>query len=276
MAFSQTLNTINGVLNTMGLFGSLFGSDSGSNSAYQSYLYSRELQQHQYDLNRKTRQTAFQDTRHSLTEAGYNPLLAVGQQSQGGTFGATMNVQDPKTENLQNYLGIASLFNQMRLNSAQAYNQYKQGQLTTAQANNLISQSRLNSAQTSLTNLQQNAQAINNLHLPQVLKSQIRLNNNTAQAQLINANANQVSAQANQMNSYTNRINANTNSAVGASQAWRNYNASLGYTTSGSIGPINFSHTGNPNLYTHSTNGKNAKYQTEYINGKPVKVLVIR
>lgn len=267
-------NTINGVLNAMGLFGSLFGNDN-ANSAYQSYLYSRALQKHQYELNRQTRQTAFQDTRHSLVEAGYNPLLAVGQQSQGSTFGATMNVQDPKSENLANSLNTANAVSQLKLNSASAFNQFMQGRLTTAQANNLISQSQLNSAQKSLTNLQSNAQAINNLHLPQVLKSQIRLNNNQAQASLINAQSNQVSAQANLMNAGSNRLNAQTNSAVGASQSWRNYNQSLGYNTTVHAGPVTVSHTGNPNMYTRNQ-GQTPKYQTEYINGKPIKVRVLR
>ena len=248
---------------------------SGSNSAERSLADSIALQDHQYKLNRKTRQTAFQDTRKSLESAGYNPLLAVGQQAQGGTFGAGLQQTDPRTENLQNVLQSANIASQTRLNSAQAYNQFKQGQLTTAQANNLISQSKLNSAQQSLTNLQSNAQAITNLHLPQTLKSQIKLNNNLAQAQMINATSNQVSSQAQMMNAVSNRITANTNSAVGASQAWRNYNASLGYTTSTSVGPVHFSHTGNPNVYTQGTNGQ-PKYQTEYINGKPIKVRVIR
>lgn len=259
----------------MGLLSSLFGDDN-ANSARMSYEYSRALQEHQYELNRKTRQTAFQDTRHSLVEAGYNPLLAVGQQAQGGTFGATMNVQDPKSENLANALNTANAVSQLKLNSASAFNQFMQGRLTTAQANNLLSQSQLNSAQKALTNLQSNAQAINNLHLPQVLKSQIRLNNNQAQASLINAQANNVSAQANMMNAGSNRMNAQTNSAVGASQQWRNYNQSLGYNTTVHAGPVTFSHTGNPNLYTQSVNGGKPKYQTEYINGKPVQVRVLR
>lgn len=248
--------------------GSMFGSNS--NSAMTSYILSKKLQEHQYELNRMTRQTAYQDTRYSLENAGYNPLLAVGQQAQGGTFGASLSATDPKTENLQNSLQVAQANSQVRLNSAQAYNAFMQGNLTTAQANNLISQSRLNSAQQSLVNLQSNAQAINNLHLPSVLKSQIRLNNNQAQASIINAQANQTSALANQMNAQTNKM-------VGKSSAWRNYNQSLGYSTHGSIGPVSFSHTGNPNLYSLSTNSNSqTKYHTEYINGKPVSVRVLR
>lgn len=249
---------------------------SGANSAARSLEDSKALQEHQYYLNRRTRRTAFQDTRYSLEQSGYNPLLAVGEQAQGGSFGATLQQKDPATENLENALAAANTASQTKLNSAQAYNQIQQGNLTTAQANNLISQSQLNSAQTALTNLQQNAQAINNLHLPQILKSQIKLNNNQAQAAMINAQSSQVSAQANLMNAQSNRINANTNSAVGASQVWRNYNQSLGYNTTVHAGPVTVSHTGNPNSYTKFVNGSKAIYQTEYINGRPVQVKVIR
>ena len=108
---------------TMGLLSSIFGD---SNSAAASLAASMALQNHQYELNRKTRQTAYQDTRYSLESAGYNPLLAVGQQAQGGTFGASLSVQDPKSENLQNALATAQMASQAKLNSAQAYNQYQQ------------------------------------------------------------------------------------------------------------------------------------------------------
>lgn len=260
----------------MSILGTILGGLIESNSARQSLESSIALQNHQYLLDREARKNSFQDTRYSLEQAGYNPLLAVGQQSNGGSYGATLSVTDPKSERLNNILASAQMASQTRLNSAQAYNQYMQGNLTTAQANNLISSSQLNSAQTALTNLQQNAQAITNLHLPSVLKSQIKLNTNMAQAQIINANANSVSAQANMMNANSNRINANANSALSASQVYRNNNASLGYTTSMQFGPFSFSHTGNPNLYTQGSNSKNPTYQTEYINGKPVQVRVIR
>lgn len=247
------------------------GGATSADSSLQSYKYSRALQQHQYELNRQTRQTAYQDTRYSLEQAGYNPILAVGQQANGGAFGATLNAQDPKTERLNNVLNSLSNYSQLRLNSANAYNQIMQGRLTNAQAYNLISQSRLNSAQTGLVNLQQNAQAIQNLHLPSYLKSQILYNNNTAQANMMNAQSNQINANANMMN-------ARTNSAVGASTAWRNYNQSLGYTTSYHIGPsgVSYSHTGNSNIQPPGSTQKKGYYRTEYINGKPVQVYVIR
>lgn len=110
----------------MGLL-NLFGDSGKANSAEMSYQYSKQLQQHQYELNRATRQTAFGDTRQSLEDADYNPLLAVGQQANGGVFGASMSVQDPKSERLANAIGTANAFvnimqqqSQSKLNSAQS------------------------------------------------------------------------------------------------------------------------------------------------------------
>lgn len=102
--------------NIMGLFG------SSSNSARKSYEYSRLLQQHQYDLERKSRQTAFQDTRQSLESAGYNPLLAVGQQSGSLPVGNQMSVTDPQTERLQNGIALASALADLRMKKAQTEN----------------------------------------------------------------------------------------------------------------------------------------------------------
>lgn len=61
---------------------------------YESYKYNyylnhqlkdinRELTGYNYGLERDSRQTQFQDTRKDLESAGYNPLLALGVQSQG-------------------------------------------------------------------------------------------------------------------------------------------------------------------------------------------------
>lgn len=141
----------------------LFG---GSNSAYKSYKYSKMLQENQYELNRKTRQTAFQDTRQSLEDANYNPLLAVGQQAQGGTYGASMSVTDPSTERLQNALNTASAIStiaqqksQSKLNSAQTSLSEAQTEATNS---NIINQQAITSAQVALLKSQTEAQNISN------------------------------------------------------------------------------------------------------------------
>lgn len=102
--------------NFMGLFG------SSSNSAKKSFEYSKALQQHQYELERKSRQTAYQDTRQSLEEAGYNPLLAVGQQSGSLPVGNQMSVTDPETERLQNSVALANAIAELKKKYAETEN----------------------------------------------------------------------------------------------------------------------------------------------------------
>lgn len=63
----------------VGLFNSLFG--KSSNSAKQSLSLNKKLMDYQYKLERESRQHHFEDTRFDLENAGYNPMLAVGQQS---------------------------------------------------------------------------------------------------------------------------------------------------------------------------------------------------
>lgn len=108
-------NVLNFGGSIMGLF--------GSNSAKKSFEYSKALQQHQYELERESRKTAYQDTRYSLEQAGYNPLLATnGGQSASLPVGNQMSVQDEKTENMQNAVSAMSAISGARLQNAQAEN----------------------------------------------------------------------------------------------------------------------------------------------------------
>lgn len=125
------------------LLGGLFGGSS-ANSGLDSYKYSRALQEHQYELNRKSRQTSYQDTRYDLEQAGYNPLLAVGQQSNGGTFGSTLNTQDPKSERLQNLLSSMQTASGVHLNSSQAVLNNRNGLATIQNALNNTNQTNAN------------------------------------------------------------------------------------------------------------------------------------
>ncbi len=113
---SNSGNLLNIGSSVMGLFG------SSSNSAKKSFEYSKALQQHQYELERQSRQTAYQDTRQSLEAAGYNPLLAVGQQSGSLPVGNQMSVTDPETERLQNGIALASAIADLQMKKAQTQN----------------------------------------------------------------------------------------------------------------------------------------------------------
>lgn len=50
-------------------------------SAKTTQVLNQNLMDYQYNLERQSRQTSFYDTKQDLLSAGYNPLLAVGQQS---------------------------------------------------------------------------------------------------------------------------------------------------------------------------------------------------
>lgn len=58
-----------------------YNSQLMSQSAKATEALNQNLMDYQYNLERQSRQTSFQDTRKDLEGAGYNPLLAVGQQS---------------------------------------------------------------------------------------------------------------------------------------------------------------------------------------------------
>lgn len=219
---------INGVQNVMSLFG------NKSNSALQSFEYSKALQQHQYELNRLTRQTSFQDTRQSLEEAGYNPLLAVGNQSNGGTFGASLNVTDPETENLQNRLAkvsalvnIAQQRSQAQVNSANAALAQEQSKATVQ---DVINKTNSTSAQVALLNNQAQSQAIDN-----EIKRQTGLNSALANIEYIksttHSNYSNIAlnraeqalrrAQIGSVNAMTKQTNLQ-NSAIKAQSDWYN------------------------------------------------------
>lgn len=75
---------------------------SSANSARVTEALNRRLMKYQYDLERESKRHSFQDTRDSLEEANYNPLLAVGQQAQGVSVGSGVSALDPATEQVQN------------------------------------------------------------------------------------------------------------------------------------------------------------------------------
>lgn len=75
----------------MGLFDSLFNHWSATQQAYLNFEQSKQLQQHQFELNRSALQEYYRNNRISLETAGYNPLLAVpGSTAQGFSASANM------------------------------------------------------------------------------------------------------------------------------------------------------------------------------------------
>ncbi len=120
--WGEISNVSSNILNMGGKLMGLFG--SSSNSAAKSFEYSKALQQHQYELERQSRKTYYQDARSSLEAANYNPLLAVtgGSSAASLPVGNQMSVTDPKTERLQNGLALANAIADINLKKAQAKN----------------------------------------------------------------------------------------------------------------------------------------------------------
>lgn len=88
-----------------------------SNSSKATEALNKNLMDYQYNLERQSRQSSFQDTRKDLESAGYNPLLAVGQQSGYTNVGSGVSTQSEGLENSQlasSAVSMAQQFNDMR------------------------------------------------------------------------------------------------------------------------------------------------------------------
>lgn len=87
-----------------------------SNSAKATQNLNQRLMDYQYALERESRQSSYQDTRIDLEKAGYNPLLAVGQQSNYTPVSSGVSAQSDNVESMANLKsGIESV---SALNSA--------------------------------------------------------------------------------------------------------------------------------------------------------------
>ena len=130
----------------------------------ESYGYARKLNEqmqqinqentlYQYHLERDSRRSAFQDTRYDLEKAGYNPLLALGQQSQGLNVG--MN------SGSANFNGADSSAVIDSLNSA--VNSYNSTRLANSSIDSSKYQNDVNLAQSEYIRSQTRGQDINNV-----------------------------------------------------------------------------------------------------------------
>lgn len=85
----------------------------------QTYDYSTALTRQQYNLERESRQSSFQDTRKDLESAGYNPLLALGQQSGYVNVGQSMSGNSfnmPDSSSVFSAIGAATNYAQTKSN----------------------------------------------------------------------------------------------------------------------------------------------------------------
>lgn len=75
-----------------GIGSTVLGSISSSRAAKRAFEYNKLLQEHQFDLNRQALREYYTNNRYSLTQAGYNPLLALpASTAQGFSANASMS-----------------------------------------------------------------------------------------------------------------------------------------------------------------------------------------
>lgn len=136
-----------------GALGSSLGDILGSvTSALLSYKQQKKLMKYNYDLSRESRQTAFGDTKQSLLNAGYNPILALtGGQSNTitpSTTGSNTDFGNPLASGIDAYSAISSV----QSDKARVQNETIQTQNDTARAENEALESMQRQAGTKLDN----------------------------------------------------------------------------------------------------------------------------
>lgn len=137
-----------------------------SNSAKATIDTNKQLMQYQYALERQSRQTSYGDTRKDLESAGYNPLLAIGQQSNYTPVSSGVQANDAETQDVANANLRANTMSSVLGTATSAYSAYNQAtNLTKQTASNILSSNfanDLNSARTELTRSQAVGQDIQN------------------------------------------------------------------------------------------------------------------
>lgn len=251
----------------------IFGGASSALGSYLNYKSAKKLQQKQYELNLKALENAPTSSRKGFVDAGFNPLLSLGSGQSGfsaNSSGSGVDLTSGIEQGINSALAIKQ--NKEQIKNVQADTDLKKSQADTEQSRQI--QMEFQNLETEVkTKLQQKDLDYYDREHLQGLEEQIeRIKNLKANSALaaVEADTKKDMAKAAMMD-------ARTNSAVGESVRWRNFNQSLGYTSSGKIGPFSFSHSGNPNSYTNFKNkGSQGRYhyETETIRGKKVRVKV--
>lgn len=264
--------------------GGAMGGISSALGALLSYNVQKKLMQKQYDLNQQAIKAYYGANRYSLEHAGYNPLLGIpGSTAQGftaSTTGANVDFAGAVKSGIDAVNSAKQVQNetkatesQVNVNSADQALKEEQARTEQAKREQMAIDNLKTKAETTLTDKESSWYDKRQAKELDKIVSDAEFNRGMLEVNKYNSETQRMEYYNNLRNAKSNEMNARTNSAVGASQSYRNYNASLGYSTtvSGPFG-VSVSHTGNPNKYTKGE--KNPKYQDEYINGKKVRVRV--
>lgn len=177
----------------------LLGAGSSAMSSLMSYNYAKKLQNHQYELNEKAQRNYWQNARYSVTNAGYNPLLALGSGTQGfsaSSSGVPVDLSSGISQGVNSALSIAQ--NKATINNINADSALKGAQVDTEKARQI----QINF---------QNAMTDVETHLKRKdLSTYDRKFYSNLYEQMQRAENYKAQSAIGQMNAQTNRINAET------------------------------------------------------------------
>ena len=250
---------ISGLLAAAGIAGGMKGLDFGLGSissaisSSRSWKYTQRAMQLQHDLamkawNEQTR-NQYQNTRYSLEQAGYNPLLAVGAQSTatGIQPSATMSSSDngagdvSALDVMQTKSNLELQGSQAKANSSQAALAEEQAKTEQAKRVQMDFQNAMTDVETHLR--QKDLSSYDKRFYTEMYERMQSAENLKAQSAIgmMNAQTNARNAQTSYMNYLVNSRNAGTNEYNAITNRYRK-------SASGGLGPIKGSYSGFDNF----------------------------
>lgn len=232
------------------------GQVSSAISSSRAWKYTQRVMQLQHDLamkawNEQTR-NQFQNTRYSLEEAGYNPLLAVGSQSSatGIMPSATMSSSDNGSGNvsaldvMQTKSNLELQRSQSDVNSSQSALAQEQAKTEQAKRVQMDFQNAMLDVEKHLR--QKDLDTYDRRFYANIYEQMQRAENYKAQSAIgmMNAQTNARNAQTAYMNYLVNNRNANTNEYNAITNRYKKSISGSGASFSGSYTGFDFNRYG--------------------------------
>lgn len=204
MALSEAWGNVLG-----GLTGGLLGMGSSALSAGLSFDQTKELQQRQFDYQKKMSNTAYQRAVKDMRKAGINPILAgmsqTGASTPSGAMGQGTNVN--LGEGMTN--GIATAL-QVKRNEADIKLIDEQAKTEEKRRENFEANTFLQNSERVLNEIESQFRGTKLEKEIENVMSNTKLNIANAAAAYINSSANQITANANRLNAETAKTSSLT------------------------------------------------------------------
>lgn len=228
------------------ILGGIAGVAGNIGSSLLSYSTAKKLQQNQYDLNKKAQLEYFSNMRKSATDAGYNPLYALGTSGQGfsaNSSGVSSDISGAMAQGVNSALSAQK--NNADIKNVKADTELKNQQSKTEESKRVQMQF-------------QNAMTDVETHLKQKdLSSYERRLYTELYERMQHAENLRANSAVAKMNADTNRLNAETNrqnSAISAQKVRNDYYVGLENAKSNRIN----TRTNRENAKTNRINSRNS------------------